>query len=363
MRIDLLITELDVGGAEQALTNLAIFLNRNGHDIRLISIGECPPTDRNRLVDRLISEGIRPIFLDGKSLSQSFKLSQQLWKLIKADPPQIALSFLFHANLFAGLMYPSQSVPFITGVRVADRNWKRAIVGRWIYRRAASVVAVSQAVAKHLNQFERCPAEKIAVIGNGLDVDLWQASDLKSQHDTGDLIPNGSYLLYVGRYARQKRIDRIETLLQTYTAEQLPQRIVLIGDGELDNYVTNLVERFPNRIVNLGRRDDIATWMKRADLLLLPSDYEGMPNVVLEAMASGLAVATTKVEGIEELLGENYSTQTALAKDWPALVHKLAGDKATRKEISELNFKRCQKNFSADSKAMQYEALLKQFAR
>ena len=70
------------------------------------------------------------------------------------------------------------------------------------------------------------------------------------------------------------------------------------------------------RVHCLGQRNDVRAWMARSELLLLPTRYEGMPNVVLEAMAEGLTVVTTRVEGIVELLGDQLEKQSVHKEAW-----------------------------------------------
>ena len=78
-----------------------------------------------------------------------------------------------------------------------------------------------------------------------------------------------------------------------------------------------------DRVHFAGWRADVPEILAASDLLVLPSAWEGMPNVVLEAMASGLPVVATSVEGVEELLGPAAESQTVRYGDSAALATKI----------------------------------------
>jgi glycosyltransferase involved in cell wall biosynthesis len=100
--------------------------------------------------------------------------------------------------------------------------------------------------------------------------------------------------------------------------------------------------------------------MARADLLLLPTRYEGMPNVVLEAMAHGLPIAVTRVEGVAHALGDGLASQSADRGDWAGwarLVVQLARDESQRKGIASANRARAMSEFSLPQMLSRYERL------
>jgi glycosyltransferase involved in cell wall biosynthesis len=95
-------------------------------------------------------------------------------------------------------------------------------------------------------------------------------------------------------------------------------------------------------------------------MLVLPSRYEGMPNVVLEAMAAGKPVVATKVEGVGELLGPLSDEQTASVGDEAALAERiahLAQNPQLAVELGRRNRERAESEFSLPSMVAQYERL------
>lgn len=386
MKIDLVITELDVGGAEQCLTNLAVYLHQKSHRVRVISIGPPPATDRSRLLHRLIKEGIETHFLGACRTWQSARVLAKMRGLILTDRPDLAQSFLFHANVLSAIAYSSWKIPLIGGVRVVDRRRGRAILSRLAATPMRSVVCVSQSVANDCALRVGIPSEKLVVIQNGISVaglpttndpsngvasigasripefdEVECTASSFAQQQLG-LPPTTPCLLFVGRIDYQKgadvlleKADRILTALPNHN-------LILIGDGPLKIVSQSHGSRclHEHRIHFTGRRDDVMRWMQSCELLLLPTRFEGMPNVVLEAMSCGLPIVSTRAEGVVELLGQAAKDQTVAVNDWEAWVDRvieLGLEKELRDRLSKKNYERCTQQFNLTEKLQQYENL------
>ncbi len=358
MRIDLIITELDVGGAERCCAALAKYLHSNSHQVRLIALGKSPSPDRDSLLRELKENSIEVHFLRADSWRWALRIRSRLRDLIQSDVPDIAQSFLWHANVVAASVYSSKNVPLIGGARVREpRSW-RAVLSRWAARKMHRIVCVSQDVADWCAEFERIPRDKLIVIPNGVDTDF-KPQAIANRGGVPSSVP---LLLFVGRLTHQKGADILlrdaESILQ-----QLPfHHVVLLGDGPMRvNWDTlRNASSYRSRIHVLGQRDDVLSWMREAKLLLLPTRYEGMPNVVLEAMSAGLPVAVPKVEGVAELLGDQTETQTVGRDDWKAwtsLVIELAKNERLRAELSAANRKRSVERFRLSDQLARYEKL------
>ncbi len=376
MKIDLVITELDVGGAEQCFTNLAVYLHRHSYHIRVIVLGPPPQADRNRLLDLLQHEGIDTHFLGARRAWQSPRMLAKMRQLILRSRPDIVQSFLFHANVFSALVYAPWKIPLIGGIRVVDPRRGRALLDRLAAMRMRYVVCVSQSVLDACASRVRIPREKLVVIQNGVSINRclkdgnsvsgdFSAVTIKqrsfAQQQLG-LSAESPCLLFVGRIDFQKGADvlleRADRLLRA-----LPlHNIILVGDGPLKVIAQSHASRCEHetRIHFVGRRDDVLKWMQSSELLLLPTRYEGMPNVVLEAMSCGLPIVSTRAEGILELLGESASDQTVAVNDWDAWTKKviqLANDPTRRDELSKENLDRCTRQFNLSDKLQEYEQL------
>jgi glycosyltransferase involved in cell wall biosynthesis len=130
-----------------------------------------------------------------------------------------------------------------------------------------------------------------------------------------------SVVVHVGRLVIEKAHDQM-----LLAARELPQvRWLFVGDGPLRARLAAQAAALgvSERVTFLGTRGDVADILRAGDLFCLPSWFEGMPNTVLEAMASGLAVVGTRVPGTADLVAEGESGWLVPPRDAAALVATL----------------------------------------
>ena len=116
----------------------------------------------------------------------------------------------------------------------------------------------------------------------------------------------------------------------------------------------------------MGWRPDVPEILAASGLLVLPSAWEGMPNVVLEAMASRRPVVATDVEGVRELLGPGAASQTSRYRDTQMLVEKIVGlmsDPKLSTAVGLENRRRAEENFGISRMVAAYEDLWESLAR
>lgn len=143
------------------------------------------------------------------------------------------------------------------------------------------------------------PADRVCFRPNGVDAKYFHA-DGRPQPGYGDKI---FHFIFVGRFDQQKGVD---VLLHALAAMKIESgwELSLYGDGPLLDQLRKLSCELGlnGRVHFKGHIKDMSNIYRHADLLVLPSLHEGMPNVVLEAMASGLPVLATDIGGSRELL-------------------------------------------------------------
>ncbi|HEU0129514.1 MAG TPA: glycosyltransferase, partial [Mycobacteriales bacterium] len=177
----------------------------------------------------------------------------------------------------------------VTGpVHAASLAWERA-AARW----ADTVVCVSDAeradgVAAGVR------ARRWDVVPNGVDLARWQpGSRTEARRRLG--LPDGPLVVCVGRLSRQKGQD---VLLRAW-ADVPGATLALVGDGPLHD---TLAAAAPSSVLLAGRRDDVADWYAAADVVALPSRWEGLALTALEALACGRPVVASDVTGMREVV-------------------------------------------------------------
>ncbi len=316
-RIVFCITDLHVGGAERCLTELVTRLDRNRFSASVVSIAPRPHGAQSELVERLAATGIEPTFLGLRKRWQFPLAVSKLKRLLVEQQPALLQTFLFHANCVGATAARRAGIaPVVAGIRVADpRSRFRLWLERRLTRNVAAYACVSQAVAEFSARLGGLREDKLIVIPNGIDVDHVESVDPANLQQF-NIPPLRRALLYVGRLDAQKRVDRVISVF-TAIAESLPGHdLLIVGDGpervrlERQSQQTSTADR----IHFVGQRHDVPSVMKSCDLLLLTSQWEGMPNVLLEAMAVGIPVVTLDVEGVAEVLG-SVAQQQLVATD------------------------------------------------
>ncbi len=172
-------------------------------------------------------------------------------------------------------------------------------------QRAQGIVAVSAALKERMIELGIEP-EKIAVIRNGVDRDVFQPRDrLTARHKLG-LAAEAKLIVSVAALVPLKGVDRLIEAMQLILQTQPQARLYVIGEGAERTVLTARIAALSlqDRVFLLGAKPqpELADWYAAADLFCLTSQREGCPNVVIEALACGTPVVATDVGGIGELV-------------------------------------------------------------
>jgi glycosyltransferase involved in cell wall biosynthesis len=358
--IALCITDLNVGGAERCLAELAVRLDRRRFSPTVYCLAPPPGPGESNLIPYLTSAGVEVECLGARRASDFPGIVLHLGRMLRQRKTQLVQTFLFHANLVGRMAAWWVGVPnVVCGIRVAEReaDW-RLWLDRKTQRLANYYVCVSNAVAEFSATAGRLPREKLIVIPNGIDMTRF---DAVRPADLSEFIPAGRRLItFVGRLDHQKSIPQLLVAASKWFDRTPDCDLLVVGAGpqlvELQQQCREL--RIADRVHFAGWRADIPGILAASSLLVLASAWEGMPNVVLEAMASGLAVAVTRVEGIDELLGPTVREQSVTYGDWDAfsgMVVRRMDDRRRSEELGLENHRRAASCFSIESMVTAYQ--------
>jgi starch synthase (maltosyl-transferring) len=224
-------------------------------------------------------------------------------------------------------------------------------------------ICVSGPVAEFFRENTGIPADKIVVIPNGIDVSACNEA-APIDWATFGLPRSAAVLLLAGRLDWQKGIDRALRLAGELvrSSPEVDPHLVILGDGPLRPQVEAAVRQpeLAGRVHYLGWQAQPLSFIRAASVVLLTSRWEGMPNVILEAMACGKPVVSFMVEGVGELLGEGGAFQV-VPQDQPsefvARVRALLVDPELARTVGQANRSRAESNFSLERMVQQYENL------
>lgn len=281
------ITELDPGGAERAFTQLVTRLNRREWSPHVYCL-----SGRGELGETIESAGIPVTYLEAGG-RWDFGLIGRLTKILKQDQPALLQTFLHHANIAGRFAAKRARIPIvISGIRVAEeRNRWRLRLDRWTQKFVTTNVCVSPSVAEFSHKVGGIPASKLQVINNGVDAERF-ANATPIDWTTLDLPPESRVILIVGRLDEQKQPGLAFQICEPLLREHPNLHMVFAGVGPLQTEIQQLAasRNLADQVHLLGRSGKIPELMKASECLLHVSAWEGAPNVLLEAVASGLPV-------------------------------------------------------------------------
>lgn len=232
--------------------------------------------------------------------------------------------------------------------------------------RAHRIVAVSRAIQEDLIEGFGIDPDRIAVMGNGVDVEHVQSL---SKAPVAELATDSTTatIVFVGRLERVKGLEYLLRATARAAATN-PARCVLVGAGSREGYLRALVIHLgiQESVEFVGEQVNPYRFMSRATVFVLPSLSEGMPNVLLEAMACGCPVIATDVEGgvVRDLLEDGACGVIVPRGDERALadaIVMLVRDRGLRERLAEQGLRRA-REFDLRQVVREFEALINRVA-
>jgi glycosyltransferase involved in cell wall biosynthesis len=306
LKILCVIDSLGSGGAQRQMASLAIGLRKRGHEVEIFNY--FPELDFFRL--EVEKSGI-PIHDVRKKKGFSFRTLIKLGLLLRSGKYHVALSFLNVPNAYLELAHflkPS------TAKVVSERSnhiGARALPGqRLLHRVASRVVVNSWSHCEWLKARHPWLEPKLRVIYNGVDTDLYNKTPVAPRD------PNKLKLLAIGRVGPEKNvINMIKALVLFHDKWGWVPDLNWVGRKDeskeghsYGNEINDLLEISPPAVQNsihfLGEQGFIHEVLAEHDALIHPSLYEGMPNVICEALAAGKPVLASNVSDNGRLVKE-----------------------------------------------------------
>ncbi|MGE0609867.1 MAG: glycosyltransferase family 4 protein [Pirellulales bacterium] len=315
-RVLQIIPSLDQSGAEKQLTLLAGGLPRDEFEVHV-----CALTRGGPLQAALAEQGI-PVTVIGKR----FKFDPSAWFRLRSHigrlKPDLVQTWMFAANAYGRTAAWSAGVRRVAASeRCVDpwKSWHQLAIDRRLARRTQAIVVNSTGVSDFY-QAQGLPAEKFVLIPNGIAP--FRGPAARRDQLLADLgLPGNARLLgAVGRLWPQKRVKHLLQACDILQNVRQDFHLLVIGDGplrdRLESYRDDL--HLSGNVHFLGHRADVPQLLPALDMLLLASEFEGLPNVLMEAMAAGIPVVATDIPGNRDLVIHDQTGLLVPPDDRPA---------------------------------------------
>jgi glycosyltransferase involved in cell wall biosynthesis len=330
-----LISTGGVYGAERSLLELAAYLGDQGWESHVVAL---EGQGAGELTQRASSQGLIAEAFVARGRLGLLPMVSKLRRLLGRYPfaivhahgykPDILLSWLGVPRRLPCLATCHNWISDTRKMKLLEALDKRAL------RQFDHVAAVSPDIARELVR-KGVSAQRVSIIDNGIsvpDTDDDAGPRLRAEFE----IPIDSKLIvHIGRLARSKRID---LLLQTVARlpAALQTHALLAGEGEQRGFLVELTKRLglERRVHFCGYRADVGRLLKAADLMVLSSEREGLPIVVLEAMATRCPIVATGVGAIPTVLNDAEDAWIVPPDD-PGALHQAVRDALGRPDMAK----------------------------
>lgn len=227
-----------------------------------------------------------------------------------------------------------------------------------------AVVATTQETRAEAEMFG-FQADRVCVVGNGIDTQTFypRSHDERVNLRRQLSVDADGMVVFVGRLFKQKNPDGLLCAWQMALSNLSPGwKLVLVGDGpmrgELEAFIDE--EKLRDTVLFTGVQTNVESWLGAADVYVLPSHIEGLSNALLEAMASGVPVVSTRVSGVRETVeevGAGLVVDVGQKDQLAAALIRLANDPSLRNQMGSAGRTVIQKTYSINHIAVLHERL------
>jgi glycosyltransferase involved in cell wall biosynthesis len=314
-----------VYGAERALLELAGYLGDRGWDSHVVAL---EGRGAAGLVNRAASLGLpAEAFATGGRLGL-LPMVSRLVRLLARFPRAIVHSHGYKPDILLSWLRTPRHLPCVATCHnwISDTRKLKVLetLDKHALRGFDHVVAVSPAIASQLAE-GGVSTKRISVIDNGIGVPQAEPGARAAVRAELKIPPGERLLVHIGRLTRSKRIDVLLQAMARF-ADGPPAHLLLAGEGEQRAALAELAEqlRLGEQVHFCGYRNDVGRLMAAADVMVLSSEKEGLPIVVLEAMAARCPIVTTRVGAIPQVLTDGEDAWLIAANDVDALCRALS---------------------------------------
>ncbi|MHA1265787.1 MAG: glycosyltransferase family 4 protein [Candidatus Helarchaeota archaeon] len=362
------------GGLQNYAWCLGKELQKRGHEVHIFTALQ---------TSQLKEEMLEGIYLHRVSIWKPFKLFSTIlfgiktfFKIMKLQKIRGPFTILHAQSRVSSLILQSMKI-LKTPMIFTVHNWDITIapsgtyvppftygallfIEKLAYSKCNQLLVLTKYFRRLVKSRFRIPASKIAIIPNMTGVGAVESKQKKPVLPPEVL--DRPFLLYIGRLEKEKGLIQLITIFKTLQVEQKTLNLVIVGDGTLKSRLRELRTEFSlqKQLFILGKlhRKYVNWLLEKATALVLASEFEIMPTVILEAWAAKCPVIVKTYEGVSELI---HHRETGLLfeqfDDFPALVFELVNNKALRDHLKRQAFIKLQNQFEVSQVVPQIQRL------
>lgn len=310
--------DIGAGGAERLVLDIAKHLDKDQYDVMIVSLyskEHCAEIYR----DFGEKNGIEIRYLDKKP-GLDLSMAAKLKKLFAQEKPDVVHSHLYAAiysvwpAVRCGVKVRLHTVHNVAGKELPGSHQK---LMRFAYRRGWSTpVAISDIIRDSICQTYGLSLQSVPRINNGVD----------TRRFAGTPIPHeGVQFICVARFTMQKNHKLLLEAFSQAKKQVENIRLCLVGDGELRPQIEAQIHTLglAEDVVLAGVSGDVERFLHESDAFVMSSDYEGLPLSVMEAMAAGLPIVSTRAGGVPNILEEGANAFMVEPGDAGALADRM----------------------------------------
>jgi glycosyltransferase involved in cell wall biosynthesis len=368
-----LITSTNVGGTEKVLLELIRHIDRKAFKVYVCSVKK-PGSFAKALADEAdgffslkLSEG-GGVAAIGTFIPAVFRLI----KLIRALSPSILHCFLFRANILGRIAGRIARVPvIISSIRVIEAPRAKHLIDRMTAPLTTHYLAVSQAARNHTINHAKISPSKIVTIYNGITC-KGRYTEKPNWRSTLSLSSSDVLLGLIGRFHKQKGHIVLLKALPLILAQAPHTHALFCGEGREEARLKVMAQDLglEGHVHFVGLIENAYQMLSQIDIVVVPSLWEGMPNVVLEAMAAGRPVVASRIAGMDEVVVAGETGLLCNPGDPHALadaILKLIKDTSLMKQMGRAGYELVRQRFQISTMVEQtvqhYQKLLKEAAK
>ena len=355
-----------MGGAENKLVELIANLNKEKFDVTLANVGPS-----GALENKFKQLGVEIVHCPRRFAFDPAPV-WQLSRLMRQRRIDVVQTTLLWADLVGPIAAAWAKVPVVLSWETVSHegdpfhdNFQRRAGYQWAMKWVDVIVPVSDEIKRSLIRRRQIPAEKIRVIHYGVDLKKFRSTGRAAMLAKRAEVGVTAETILFGVVARLEPPKGHRYLLAAFleVVKRYPLvRLLLVGDGALRAELEAQTQELglQQHVTFLGARHDVSELLNALDFFILPSISEGLPNVLLEAMACAKPVMATDVGGIPEVVrhGENgYLVPPGETLALQNMILRSLAERAQWNELAQRARQTVETSFSLEYQMSQFEAL------